>query len=149
MEPAICSGNEPARTSPTSALNRSSSMSSRPSLDIDNSTHPPSTCYEDAHPVPLSPASPKSPTSSRSHTLPVSTSKRKREDRTSVCSTALAASGDSFATVHESGGAEGDKKHGVLHKIEAGLHKARPYVERLSGTYEPLPVKEPEHTNMD
>lgn len=149
MEPANRSGNEPARMSPTGALNRSSSLSSHLSLDIDNYTHPPSTCYEDAHPIPISPTSPASPTSpvsSRSHTLPVSTSNRKRKDRASISSTAPAGSCDSFTTVHKNSDTERDRKHSILHRIETGLHKARPYVERLSGTYEPLPIKEPEHT---
>jgi hypothetical protein len=141
MEPATCSKKPLARTSLTRSPTRSS-IPSRLSLDVDESTHPPSTCYEDAHPTPLSPTSPTSP---RSHTFPIP--KRKHKNRESVDSNASAASHDSFTTAHESH-AEGEdgEKHGILHKVATGMHKARPYVERLSGTYEPMPVKEPDHT---
>ena len=142
MEPATCSKKPPARTSPTSSPTRSSSIPSRLSLDVDESTHPPSTCYEDAHPAPISPTSPTSPTSPRSHTFPVP--KRKHKNRASIDSQASAASNNSFTTAHE--GEDEGEKHGILHKVATGMHKARPYVERLSGTYEPMPIKEPDHT---
>ncbi|KAJ4984791.1 hypothetical protein SVAN01_09749 [Stagonosporopsis vannaccii] len=132
MEPATCSKKPRASTSPTSSPTRPASLLS---LDVNASTHPPSTCYEDAHPVTQSPTSQISP---RSHTL----SKRKHKNRTSVDSTH---SHDSFTTAQEDHDEREGEKHGILHKVADGMHKARPYVERLSGTYEPMP-KEPEHT---
>lgn len=138
MEPATCSKKLPARTSQTS------SATERLSLDVDESTHPPSTCYEDAHPAPVSPTS---PTSSSSHSHIPLIHKKRNKKRTSVDSNASAASHDSFKTAHENHGEEGDEgKHSMIHKIGTGMQKARPYVERLSGTYEPMPVKEPEYT---
>jgi len=50
-------------------------------------------------------------------------------------------------TAHENHDEREGEKHGILHKVADGMHKARPYVERLSGTYEPLP-KEPTHTKQ-
>lgn len=142
MEPATCSKKPLARTSPTSSPTRSSSIPSRISLDVDESTHPPSTCYEDAHPAPLSPTSQTSP---RSHTFPI-VHKKKHKNRASIDSTNSVASHDSYTTAreHHEEGEEGEK-HGILHKIGTGMHKARPYVERLSGTYEPMPMKGPDH----
>lgn len=139
MEPATCSKKPPARTSPTSSPIRSSSIPSRLSLDVDESTHPPSTCYEDAHPAPISPTS----TSPRSHTFPI-VHKNKHKNRASIDSTNSAASHDSYTTANEHHEGE-EEKHGILKKIGTGMHKARPYVERLSGTYEPMPIKEPDH----
>lgn len=145
MEPAARSKKQPARTSPTSSPTRSSSIPSRLSLDVNESTDPPSTCYEDAHPAPLSPVSPTQ-TSHKSHILPV-LHKKKHKSRASIDSTASAASHDSFTTAHEGHGADDDdEKHGLLHKIGTGMQKARPYVERLSGTYEPMPIEEPKPT---
>lgn len=130
MEPATCSKKPLASTSPTSSPTR------RLSLDVDTSTHPPSTCYEDAHPAPISPTS-----SSRSRTFPL-VAKKKHRNRASIDSTNSAASHDSYTTANEH---NDDEKDGILHKIATGMQKARPYVERLSGTYEPMPIKEPGH----
>lgn len=132
MEPATCSKKPLARMSPTSSPTR------RLSLDVDSSTHPPSTCYEDAHPAPISPTS----SSPRSRTFPL-VNKMKHKNRASIDSTHSAASHDSYATANEHN--DDEEKDGILHKIATGMQKARPYVERLSGTYEPMPFKEPDH----
>lgn len=146
MEPATCSKKPQASTSlRSSPTRRTPSPPHRLSLDVDPSTHPPSTCYEDAHIVdPSSPPSSKSP---RSHTFPI-VHKKRHKNRQSVDSAHSAASHDSYSTAHEEHGegeGDGSEKHGILHKVATGMQKARPYVERLSGTYEPMPLKEPEH----
>lgn len=69
--------------------------------------------------------------------------KKKHQNRASIDSTHSAASHDSYTTANENN--EDEEKDGILHKIATGMHKARPYVERLSGTYEPMPIKEPDH----
>lgn len=74
--------------------------------------------------------------------------KKKHKNRASIDSAHSAVSRDSHATTsehHDNEGDEEDKLHGLWHKIEAGMEKARPYMERLSGTYEPLPIKQTEH----
>jgi hypothetical protein len=140
MEPATCSKKPLEKTSPTSSPTKSPSPPTRQSLDVDDSTHPPSTCYEDAHA-----AEPSSPKSTHPHLFSIG-HKHKHKNRASIDSTHSAASHDSYTTANEHHGEEGEDKHGILHKVATGMQKARPYVERLSGTYEPLPMDKPEHT---
>lgn len=70
--------------------------------------------------------------------------KKKHKNRASIDSTHSAASHDSYTTANEHDN-DDEEKDGILHKIATGMHKARPYVERLSGTYEPMPIKESDH----
>ncbi|KAF3004998.1 hypothetical protein E8E13_008561 [Curvularia kusanoi] len=129
----------PASMSPRSSPTRASPPPTRLSLDVDESTHPPSTCYEDAH------VADSSPKSSRSRTFSIGSigHKKKHKNRESIDSTA---SHDSYATADETHGEDDAEKTGILHKVATGMQKARPYVERLSGTYEPMPIQPPDHT---
>ena len=140
MEPATCSKRPLERTSPRSSPTRCPSPPTRQSLDVDDSTHPPSTCYEDAHAV-----DPPSPKSTHPHRFSIG-HKHKHKNEASIDSTHSAASHDSYSTANEHHGEDDEEKHGILHKVATGMQKARPYVERLSGTYEPLPIDNPEHT---
>ncbi|OSS46403.1 hypothetical protein B5807_08557 [Epicoccum nigrum] len=140
MEPATCSKKPLESTSPRRSPTRCPSPPTRLSLDVDDSTHPPSTCYEDAHAA--DPSSPKS-----THPCRFSIGhKHKHKNGASIDSIHSAASHDSYSTANEHHGEEEEDKHGILHKVATGMQKARPYVERLSGTYEPLPIDEPERT---
>lgn len=139
MEPATCSKKPPASMSPRSSPTRASPPPTRLSLDVDKSTHPPSTCYEDAH---VADTSPKS-TRSRTFSIGSIGHKKKHKNRESIDSTA---SHDSNTTTDETHGEDDGEKTGILHKVATGMQKARPYVERLSGTYEPMPTQPPDHT---
>lgn len=139
MEPATCSKKPPASMSPRSSPIRASPPPTRLSLDVDESTHPPSTCYEDAH------VADSSPKSSRSRTFSIGSigHKKKCKNRESIDSTA---SHDSYTTADETHEEDDAEKTGILHKVATSMQKARPYVERLSGTYEPMPIQPPDHT---